>query len=60
MQDAKLLLGTVHEVVSRSLTQWQTLNVEEIELAITLMYQLAEALPVCIYLLIFFRLHWTY
>jgi len=47
VQDSKLLLSTVHEAVSRSLTQWQTLNVEDIELALTLLYQLAEALPVC-------------
>jgi len=40
------LLGSVHDVVSRSFAQWQTLSVEDVELAITLLYQLAEALPV--------------
>jgi len=49
VQDSKLLLSTVHEVVSRSLSQWQTLNVEDIELALTLLYLLAEALPVCMF-----------
>ena len=50
-QDAKLLLSAVHEVVGRSFTNWQTLNVEDVELAVTLLYQLAEALPVSIALL---------
>ena len=53
-QDSKLLLNTVHDVVGRSFTNWQTLNVEDVELAVTLLYQLAEALPVsCLHLLYF-------
>jgi len=47
-QDSKLLLGSVDEVVSQSFTQWQTQSVEDVELAVTLLYQLAEALPVCL------------
>jgi len=52
-QDSKLLLGTVREAVDHTFTHWQTLNVEDVELAITLLYQLAEALPVCIYVCLF-------
>ena len=49
-QDSKLLLNTVHDVVGRSFTNWQTLNVEDVELAVTLLYQLAEALPVSVFI----------
>ena len=41
-----LLLGTVHEAVDHTFSHWRTLSVEDVELAVTLLYQLAEALPV--------------
>jgi len=46
-QDSQLLISTVHEAVDHTFSQWQTLSIEDVELAITLLYQLAEALPVC-------------
>lgn len=43
--DSQLVLVTVHNLVTHTLSQWQTMEVQDIELAITLLYNLGEALP---------------
>jgi len=44
--DSVILLGTVHDIISTTLSRWQTTEFEDVEIAITLLYQLGEALPV--------------
>ena len=44
--DAPLLLSTVHALVARTLGAWHGARFEDIEVAVTLLYQLGEALPV--------------
>jgi hypothetical protein len=45
-QDNEMVIGVVHGVVTQTLTNWQSSEVRDIELAVTLLYQLGEALPV--------------
>lgn len=37
---------TVHTIVTQTLPQWETHDVADIEMAISLLYTLGEALPV--------------
>jgi len=44
--DGQMLLEVVNGVVTRTLNNWQSAKFEDIEVAVTLLYQLGEALPV--------------
>lgn len=41
----ELILSTVHELVMQTLPRWQVTEYQDVEVAITLLYQLGEALP---------------
>lgn len=41
------MLITVHNLVTHTLSQWENMEMEDVEVAITLLYILGEALPVC-------------
>ncbi|CAG5117342.1 unnamed protein product, partial [Candidula unifasciata] len=43
--DAQMILLRVHELVSQTLSRWQSLDYRDVEVAITLMYSLGEAIP---------------
>ncbi|KAK2192614.1 hypothetical protein NP493_26g07059 [Ridgeia piscesae] len=43
--DPELVLLVVHEVVSRTMQQWQAAEFYDVEVAITLLYNLGEAIP---------------
>ncbi|KAH3816261.1 exportin-T-like isoform X2 [Dreissena polymorpha] len=43
--DEQLVLVTVHTLVTRTLSQWENMELKDIEVAITLLYNLGEALP---------------
>ncbi|KAH9494515.1 hypothetical protein Btru_042329 [Bulinus truncatus] len=43
--DSQMILVHVHELVSQTLPRWETLDFRDIEIAITLLYSLGEALP---------------
>lgn len=43
--DSELLLRVVSEVFTQTITRWQVAEFQDVEVAITLLYQLAEALP---------------
>ncbi|XP_053377142.1 exportin-T-like isoform X1 [Mercenaria mercenaria] len=43
--DSQLVLITVHNIVTHTLSQWKNMELKDIEVAITLLYTLAEALP---------------
>jgi hypothetical protein len=45
-QDSQLVLITVHNIVTHTLSQWENMELKDIEVAITLLYTLAEAMPV--------------
>ena len=45
-QDGNLVLSTVQELLSQALQHWQTMDFKDVEIAITMTYMLAEALPV--------------
>ena len=40
---------TVHNLVTQTLPHWDSMSVADVEVAITLMYMLGEALPVRFY-----------
>ena len=40
------MLLVVHEVVSQTMQQWQAAEFYDVEVAITLLYNLGEAIPV--------------
>ena len=40
------MLTSVREILTQALQQWQTMDFRDVEIAITLTYMLAEALPV--------------
>ena len=44
--DSELVLTTIREYLARALGQWQTAEFQDVEVAICMLYQLAEALPV--------------
>ena len=48
LQDSELVMQTVHELVTTNLPQWQqaSCTYQDLEIAITLLYYLAEAIPV--------------
>ena len=48
LQDSDLLLATVHDFFSATVAQWQEAKYQDVELAVTLLYSLAEALPVSV------------
>lgn len=43
--DSQLVLLTVHNIVTHTLSQWENMELKDIEVAIMLLYTLAEALP---------------
>ncbi|KAL4226182.1 hypothetical protein ACF0H5_014168 [Mactra antiquata] len=43
--DSHLVLITVHNLVTHTLSQWEKMELKDVELAITLLYMMAEALP---------------
>ncbi|BFZ08391.1 hypothetical protein BsWGS_11430 [Bradybaena similaris] len=43
--DTQMILVRVHELVSQTLSNWQSLDYRDVEVAITLMYSLGEAIP---------------
>ena len=45
-QDTDLMVGTIHNLVSQTLPQWETVKVCDLEVAISMLYMLGEALPV--------------
>lgn len=45
-QDSDLILMTVHTIVSRTLSQWDAADFRDVEMALTLLYSVAEAVPV--------------
>lgn len=45
-QDAQLIIVTVHNILTQTLPNWERVDQLETELAISLLYQLGEALPV--------------
>ncbi len=44
--DADMVLTTIHEYLGQTLSNWQRAEFKDVEVAITMLYQLAEALPV--------------
>ena len=40
------MVGTIHNLVSQTLPQWETVKVCDLEVAISMLYMLGEALPV--------------
>ena len=46
VQDNEMVLSVVHRLVTQTLTNWQSSDICDVELAVTLLYQLGEALPV--------------
>ena len=46
LQDAELLLTAVKRMVDENVTHWQSKSYQDVEVAIAMLYQLAEALPV--------------
>ena len=44
--DADLVLTTIHEYLAQALGGWQTAEFQDVEVAVGMLYQLAEALPV--------------
>jgi hypothetical protein len=44
-----MVIGVVHSIVTQTFTNWQSSEVRDIELAMALLYQLGEALPVLIF-----------
>ena len=44
--DSQLVLITVHNIVTHTLSQWENMEMKDIEVAITLLYILGEAMPV--------------
>ena len=45
-QDSQLVLIAVHNIVTQTLSQWETMEFKDIEVAISLLYSLGEAIPV--------------
>lgn len=45
-QDTELMVVTIHTLVTQTLPQWETVKVCDLEVAITMLYMLGEALPV--------------
>lgn len=43
--DSQLVLITVHNIVTRTLSQWETMEFKDIEVAVSLLYTLGEAIP---------------
>ena len=43
--DSQLILVHVHQLVSQNLPQWKTLDFKDVEVAVTLLYSLGEAIP---------------
>ncbi|XP_013079973.2 exportin-T-like [Biomphalaria glabrata] len=43
--DTQMILIQVHELVSQTLPRWESLDFRDVEIAITLLYSLGEALP---------------
>lgn len=56
-QDSDLLLSTCKELLTIHLGQWQNAKFSEVEVAIALLYQLCEALPVSQTQLIYKTVH---
>ncbi len=44
--DPDMVLTTIHEYLGQTLSNWQRAEFKDVEVAITMLYQLAEALPV--------------
>jgi len=57
-QDSELLLRVVREVFTQTVTRWQMAEFQDVEVCITLLYHLAEALPVSLYRLSCTNLMW--
>ena len=55
--DSQLVLITVHNIVTHTLSQWENMEMKDIEVAITLLYILGEAMPVSQYIGSFWYLH---
>ena len=45
-QDSDLILMTVHNIVSQTLSHWESSDFRDVEMALTLLYSVAEAVPV--------------
>lgn len=43
--DSDLILVTVHNIVTQTLPQWESANFRDVEMAVTLLYSVAEAVP---------------
>ncbi|XP_035825468.1 exportin-T isoform X2 [Aplysia californica] len=43
--DSQMILVHVHELVSQTLPQWKSLDFRDVEVAVTLLYSLGEAIP---------------
>ena len=47
-QDSDLILMTVHTIVSQTLSHWDAADFRDVEMALTLLYSVAEAVPVSV------------
>ncbi|XP_067683887.1 exportin-T-like [Haliotis asinina] len=43
--DSELVIVTVHNIVTRTLPQWEAMELKDVEMAINLLYMLGEAVP---------------
>ena len=48
-----MVLIAVHNIVTQTLSQWETMDFKDIEVAISLLYGLGEAIPVSSFKLLF-------
>ena len=46
LQDSQLIILTVHNFATQILPQWEAHSVQDVEMAVSLLYMLGEAVPV--------------